>query len=132
MLEFLAMVIVVLAAIYLIGLAAVSFFAPAIAAQFLDRFASSAQAHFTEMAIRLVVGGSLVVNAPRMLFSDAFLLFGWVLVITTIILLLVPWRWHHRFAQKVVAPITRRVWLFGLVSFPLGGVILFAVLSGSA
>lgn len=125
-----ASVIVVLAAIYLIGLAATAFVAPVYAARFLNGFAGSARAHVTEMVIRLTFGCSLLVHAPHMLYQGAFEVFGWLLVISSAILLLLPWRWHQRFAQRVVPPITRRVWLVGIVALPLGGVILFAVVRG--
>jgi hypothetical protein len=130
--EFLALAVVVLAAIYLIGVAAASFLAPRLAARFLDSFASSARAHLAEMAIRLLVGWAFILYSPQMLYGFAFRLFGWVLVVTSLLLLLVPWRWHHKFAQVAVRPLTRRVWLFGVISLPLGGVILFAVLGGGA
>lgn len=128
--EAVASVIVVLAAIYLIGLAATTFFAPACAARFLNGFAGSARVHVFEMVIRLIVGCSLLVYAPYMLYPDAFKILGWALVISSAILLLLPWRWHQRFAQRVVPPITRRVWLVGIVALPLGGVILFAAVRG--
>lgn len=112
---------------YLIGVAVASFFAPELAARFLGAFASSARAHLAEMALRLLVGWAFVVYSPQMLYSSAFTLFGWVLVITSVLLLLIPWRWHHHSAQMAVRPLTRRVWLFGVLSLPLGGVILFAV-----
>lgn len=131
MIEHLALAVVVLAAFYLIGLAVMAIFTPNIAARFLDGFASSFYTHITEMGIRLLVGWAFVVNAPRMLFSDMFFAFGNILVVTSVILLLLPWRWHQRFAQKVVSPIIRHVWLFGIVSLPLGGGILFAVINGA-
>lgn len=124
--ETLALAVVVLAAMFLIGVAAASFFAPELAARFLDSFASSARAHLAEMALRLLAGWAFVVYSPQMLYSSAFTLFGWVLVITSVLLLLIPWRWHHKFAQMAVRPLTRRVWLFGILSLPLGGMILFA------
>jgi hypothetical protein len=132
MIERVSAAIVLLAALYLLGLAAISFIAPDKAARFLNGFASSPRAHFSEMLLRLIVGCAFVMNASRMLYSEAFWLFGWLLIVTTVVLLLLPWRWHHRFAQKVVPPITRHVWLFGIVSLPLGGAILFAVLRGGA
>ena len=128
MIEFLAQATVVLAAVYLIGLAVASIFAPARATGFLNAFAGSARAHYTEISIRLIVGAALVVAGPGMLYGQVFYLFGWIIVATSIMLLLLPWRWHHRFAQIVVPPLTRRVWLFGLLSLPLGSVILFAIL----
>ncbi len=128
MIESLALAVVVLAAVYLIGLAAASVFAPAQTARFLDGFAGSARAHYTEIGLRLLVGAALVVAAPSLLYRDVFYLFGWIVVVTSVLLLLLPWRWHRRFARIVVPPLTRRVWLFGLLSLPLGGVLLFAVL----
>lgn len=128
MLELVALTLVVLAAAYLIGLGVAAFVAPSRTARFLDAFASSARAHYLEIAIRLLVGAALVVAAPRMLWPDVFQVFGWVIVVTSLVLLVLPWRWHQRFAQAVVPPLTRRVWLFGLLSLPLGVVLLFAAL----
>ncbi len=126
-----ALIIVLLTALYLIGVAVVSFIAPARARQFLDAFASSARAHYTEMLIRLIVGAGLILAAPRLLFSEAFNVFGWIIVITTAGLLLIPWQWHHRFAEKAVRPLTKRVWLFGVFSLPLGVFLMYAVVRGS-
>lgn len=106
-----------------------AFFVPARATRFLNSFASSARAHYSEIVLRLIVGAALVVAAPGMLYSPTFLAFGWVLVTTSLVLLLLPRRWHQRFAQLVVPTVTRRVWLFGAVSLPLGGVTLFALLN---
>ena len=127
MIESLALAIVVLAAVYLIGLAAASVYAPAKTTKFLNSFAGSARVHYMEVGIRLIVGAAIVLAAPSMLYASVFSLFGWIIVVTSIMLLLLPWRWHQRFAQIVVPPLTKRVWLFGLFSFPLGGVILLAI-----
>ncbi len=132
MLEVFASLVVIASAIYLICIAVVSFFAPSLATRFLDGFASSLRIHITEMLIRLLVGWSLVAYAPQMLYSAAFSVFGWILAITSVVLLLVPWRWHQRFARKAVRPLTRRVWVFGILALPLGIVILFAVSRGGA
>jgi hypothetical protein len=130
--ESLALAVIVLAASFLIGLGAASFLTPKLASEFLDSFAGSAGAHLAEMVIRLLVGWALVVQSPKMLYPFAFTLFGWVLVITSVLLLLIPWRWHRKFAQVAVRPLTRRVWIFGVLSLPLGGFILFALLGESA
>jgi uncharacterized protein YjeT (DUF2065 family) len=126
--EIVAATIIAFAALYLMVLAAASFFAPARATLFLNGFAGSARAHVTEMLIRITVGCSLIVHAPHMLFPTIFLLAGWVLVLSSVVLLLLPWRWHQRFAQKVVPPITGQVRLFGIACLALGCMILFALL----
>ncbi|OGT56122.1 MAG: hypothetical protein A3E01_17820 [Gammaproteobacteria bacterium RIFCSPHIGHO2_12_FULL_63_22] len=132
MIEILALAVVVLAGLYFIVLAAASLFFPALAGRFLLGFATSAFKHYAEMSLRVAVGIALIVQAPRMLFSSAFSLFGWLLLVTTAGLLLVPWQWHQRFAQRVVPMATRHITLVGLVSLVLGGLMLVAVARGGA
>lgn len=124
----LAAAIVVLAAAYLVGLALVSFFAPVQAARFLNAFAASLRAHLLEMSLRLLAGLAFIRFGPQMVFPGGFVMFGWLLVVTSVVLLLLPWRWHQRFARRSVAPMTRRPWVFGLVALPLGAAILYAAL----
>ena len=95
-------------------------------------FASSQPVHILELFLRFVVGAAFVLYAPRMFLSGAFNLFGWVLLVTTACLLLVPWRWHQRFAQQAVPRATRHITLIGLASLAIGGLILAAVARGSA
>lgn len=132
MIQVLALTAVVFAGLYFIALAVVSLLMPVRANGFLLGFADSALKHYAELFVRLAVGSALILYAPRMLFSDAFELFGWVLLVTTACLLLIPWRWHHRFAQQAVPRATRHITLIGLASLALGGLILAAVVRGSA
>ena len=132
MIEVLALTVVVLTGFYFLALAAVSLFMPVLANRFLLGFADSALKHYAELFLRFAVGAALILYAPRMLLSDAFSLFGWVLLVTTACLLLIPWRWHHRFAQQAVPRATRHITLIGLASLALGGFILAAVVRGSA
>lgn len=130
MVTVLASVLVLLAGLYLIGLAAVAFVLPQRAKVFLSSLASSAIAHYFEIFVRFVIGAALVMYAPQMKFASIFLLFGWVLVVTTIGLLAVPWRWHHRFASWAVPFATRNMPLFALGSFVGGVFVLLSVLLG--
>lgn len=132
MTEALARTAVVLTGLYFIALAVVSLFMPERTSRFLLGFAGSALTHYIELLLRLVVGGALVLHAPRMLFAGAFTVFGWVLLITTACLLVMPWRWHHRFALQAVPRAARHITLVGLTSLVIGGLILAAVARGSA
>jgi hypothetical protein len=127
MLSTLALITVSVAGAYLLALAAVSVLAPARATIFLRSFASSARVHYLELMLRLAVGGALLVYAPRMLFADAFALFGWVLIITTVGLFALPWRWHQRFARRALRDVTDYLKLIAAVSLTLGMLILVAV-----
>ena len=119
---------ILLAGFYLVGLAVLSFMNRAAARRFLLGFAGSACVHYLELATRLAVGGAFVIRAPLMKFPTVFSLFGWVLIITTACLLALPWQTHQRFAQQAVPHALRWLRLVGLASFSLGGLILFSAL----
>ncbi len=124
MLNMLSLIGVLLTGLYFVGLAVVAFAAPDKAGRFLLSFAGTPFAHFLEMSLRLAMGAAFVIRAPLMMFPEAFKLFGWVLVVTTVCLLAVPWRWHRRFAQRVVPQALRRLRLVAVVSLALGALVL--------
>ena len=132
MIEALALAVVVLAGLYLLVLGAASLAAPVRASRFLLGFAASGPIHFAELLLRFVVGAAFVLASPRMPLSGAFNFFGWVLLVTTACLLLVPWGWHRRFARNAVPHATRHMTLLGAASLALGGFLLAAVARGSA
>ena len=129
LIEVAALAAIILAALYLLALGAAALVMPARSSRFLRGFARSRPIHFLELFLRFVVGAALVFHAPRMFLSSAFTLSGWVLVITTTCLLLLPWRWHHRFAQYTVPRVTRHITLVGLASLAMGGLILVATIT---
>ena len=95
--------VVVAFGLWLIGLAAFILVAPAPAraGRFLMGFASSARAHYAEQGLRLIVGTAIAIFAPMMMFPALFRVFGWLIVLSALGLLLLPWRWHRRFARWV-------------------------------
>ena len=127
LIEAFALAVIVLAGVYFFALGLASLLLPKRASQFLLGFASSPTVHFAELFLRFAVGAALVLYAPRMFLSGIFNLFGWVLLVTTVCLLLIPWRWHRRFAQHAVPRATRHIALVGLASLAIGGLILAAV-----
>jgi hypothetical protein len=126
----LASVIVVIAGIWLIGLATVAVARPDRVREFFGKFASSPFSHFLEMFLRLIVGVAFVIYAAQMKFHFVFTIFGWMLIATTGVLVFVPWRLHRRFADRSLPLMTDRMMLFGLVSFLGGLFILFSFFSG--
>ena len=120
--------ILFLVAIYFIALGGMSLFAPAKAKTFLLGFAGSAFRHYLEMALRLIVGGSILVQAPHLKYTGVFTLIGWLLIGTTALLLLIPWTWHRRFAEKAVPIAVDYLPIIGIVSFALGVCLLFCLM----
>lgn len=123
-----AAAIVAGAGIFLLLLAAAAAFAPHRVERFVAAFASSARAHVTEQVVRLIVGGGLVVYAPHMRIPVFFEVLGWLLIVTSAVLLLIPWRWHHRFGQWAIPLVTRHIRLYGLGACTLGASILVAMI----
>src|SRR5688572_4760008 len=92
-------IVIVGTGLFLIGVTAIVFTKPALAERFFMSFATSARAHYLEQAFRLLMGASLVVLSPAMWQTTMFRLIGWAIVVSSIGLLLMPWRWHHRFGE---------------------------------
>jgi hypothetical protein len=120
-------IVVIAFALFLIGLALVIAIWPPRAERVLRLFASSARAHYTEQALRMLVGISMVNLASGARFPELFRIFGWLMIVTTIVLLLVPWRWHHAFAVRVMPMVYGRMRLFAVGAFALGVFVLYGI-----
>ena len=128
---FLAVAVVVGAGLYLIGLGISCFIRPRSAAKFLLGHASSGFLHYLELAVRMLVGICLVQSAPGIFYPGFFSVSGWVLIATTIVLLMVPWRWHQGFARQAVPHALRHIKLLGIASIAIGILLTATVLTGS-
>jgi hypothetical protein len=125
--EVLSGMLVVAFGLFLIGLAVLIAVKPLLAERFLRSFASSARTHYVEQALRLIVGGAMVTFAPSMWHPDLFRLFGWLIVLTTAVLLLLPWRWHYEFGKWAIPLVMRSMKLFALGALALAIVIFYGV-----
>lgn len=120
---------VVVAGVYLTCIGVAAFAAPARVSRFLLGFAGTPATHCLEMTLRGAVGAAFVVYAPFMRMPAVFATVGWVLLFTTAVLLVVPWRWHQRFAQRSVPRALRFLPLLGAASVAMGGFVLFSALA---
>lgn len=122
-----ALGIVVTAALYLLALGGSAILRPESARRYLGGFATTRPLHFTELGLRVVAGAALVVSASHMAFTAAIMLFGWVLIATSVVLALVPWRIHQRFAAWSVPRAMQYLPLIGVASLA-GGLGLIAAI----
>ena len=132
MLEALSIGVVGAAGAYLVVLGVAALVVPARAARFLLGFASTRRLHVFEILCRVLVGASLVTAAPSLSPARPFTWLGALLLGTSAILLLIPWRWHQRFAARTVPRANRFLWLVGIASLAGGAFTLVAVLRSLA
>jgi hypothetical protein len=126
-----AAIVVVAFGVVLIAFTGVVFAKPAIAERFLMRFASSARAHYVEQVVRLSVGAALVVLSPAMWQPKVFWLVGWAIVVSSAALMCLPWRWHHRFGERVRPMLFRRLRLYAVGTCVFGALLLYGVFAGA-
>ena len=122
-----ALVLVIMAAMYLLALGGSAFLRPESARRFLGGFATTRRLHFMELALRVLAGMAFVISAPRLAFGEAISFFWWVLVTTSVGLALVPWKLHQRFALWSVPRATQRRSLIGVGSQAAGIGLIMAV-----
>lgn len=127
-----AAAVVVCAALYLLALGGTALVRPGTARRFLGGFATTPRLHYTELALRILVGAALVESAPRMAFGTAISVFGWILVATSLALALVPWRLHQRFAAWSVPQATQYMPLIGIGALVGGSALIAALVLPSA
>lgn len=113
--------------LFFIALGLAAWLVPARAGRFLLAFASTPGMHFAELALRLLAGSAFILAAPASAFPRSFHLFGLLLIGTTAVMLLLPWRWHRRFTERAVPPALRLLPLIGLVSITAGCLALWAI-----
>lgn len=116
--------------LFLIGVTVVVFVRPALAERFFTAFASSARTHYTEQAVRLLVGASLIIRSAAMWQPKVFWFVGWAIALTSLLLILTPWQWHNRFGEKVRPMLIRRMKVYGLGLLAFGVLIFYAVFTG--
>jgi len=105
---------------------------PDAAKRFLLGFATSASKHYLELSLRLLAGGAMLTGAPHSAQPVGLAVFGWLLIGTTVLMALVPWRTHRRFAETSVPQALRFLPIIGVSSFALSGWLLWSVFIASA
>ena len=115
--------------VWLIGLGGLMFVAPRRALGALGRMGSSGLIHCGEMALRILAGGALVVAAGASRFPPVISIIGWFLMVSAVILLMLPRRWHAAYSTWWAGhiPVTA-VRLVAPVSWLMGGALIWAML----
>ena len=127
-----AKIILVAVAVFFLLLGFIALVRPKHARRFLLGFAASASKHYAELFTRFVVGGAMLVVASHSNHSKALTVFGWLLIMTTAVMAMVPWRTHRRFTEAAVPQALRFLPMIGIVSVILGVLLLWSTFTASA
>lgn len=125
-----AEIVVATFALLLLAATVVTFTKPSLAERLLNAMASSAKAHYTEQIVRLLVGASVVLASPLMWRSKLFWTVGWAIVVSSIALILAPWRWHFRFGERVRPIMIKHMKAYAIGVFLFGLLLLYGAAAG--
>lgn len=124
-----AQLIVAFFGLFLIGVGFMMLLAPVRVWNIIGRAASTPLIHFGELSLRLIPAAGLILFAKRSQFPEIFEILGWFMVGTSIILMLLPRRWHHAYAKKCAVWLPpRMIRLTSPFSMAFGGFILYAII----
>ena len=101
--QFTSLAVIIVGGVWLIGIALLMATRPSYCLQILAVMGAKLeggdwQLHFTEQALRLVAGAALILRSPFSKMPLVLWVFGWMIVISSIIIIASPVRWHGAFA----------------------------------
>lgn len=129
MLAFVSQWFVVAAGVWLIGLGVFMLIQPRQALAAIGQMGGSPAIHIGEMAVRLIAGIAMAFAADASRSPGAIAAIGMFLIVSALVLLLLPRRWHaaystwwsHRIPIRVVR-------LVAPISWAMGGTLIWVVI----
>ena len=121
--------VVILFGIFIIFVGFMMLFRPNKARATLSKAGSTNFINYAEITIRIIPAVAMILYANLAKFPEAFKVFGWFMLITSLVLYIVPRKIHHKFSLKS-ADILKPIY-FQLISpfaFLFGGLIIYNTL----
>jgi len=121
--------VVIFFGVFIIFIAFVMLINPKKARNTLRKGGSTNFINYAEITIRLIPAISLILYSKFSKFPEAFKIFGWIMLVTSLILYIVPRKTHHKFSMKS-ADILKPIYFQLLSPFALllGGLIIYNTL----
>ena len=115
--------VVIFFGIFIIFIGFVMLINPIKARDTLRKAGSTNFINYAEITIRLIPALALILYSNYSKFPEAFKLFGWIMLITSLILYFVPRKFHHKFSMRsadILKPIYFRLispfaFIFGIL-----------------
>lgn len=120
--------VAVAAGVWLIGLGVWMALSPGRALTALAAMGGSPLVHFGEMIIRLLIGAALVGAGPASRCPQLIALIGWFLIVSALVLMVLPRRWHAAYSTWWAARIPRVAVRLVAPASMLGGAALIRAL----
>ena len=129
-----ALILVVAAGVWLVGVAIVMAFRPAYGLHLMEKMSATLERsgwrlQFSEQGLRVLAGLALIVRAPASKPPLLFEVSGWVLVGTSLLIIAAPIRWHGAYGRwllKGLTPLMLRI--LSPVSALAGAGLIYAAL----
>ncbi len=119
----------ILAGLWLVGLGVWMLIRPHQALGVLNRMGGSTTIHVGEMSVRIIAGIALLVAAEAARHPFAISLIGGFLIVSAVVILLLPRRWHAAFSTwwsgRIPVAAVRAI---GPLSWLLGGALIWEML----
>lgn len=96
--EIIAFLIIAAASLWLVAVGGLMAFRPRRFLHYLAQTASTRRINNIEQGLRLLVGSALVVQSGSSKLPMLFAISGWFIIISSVILLVIPLRWHAGYA----------------------------------
>jgi uncharacterized membrane protein YfcA len=90
----------VLFGVFIIFVGLLMLFAPKKARAILRKAGSNNFINYAEITVRLIPAAAMILYSDFSKLPIAFKIFGWIMVITSLILYLIPRKTHHNFSMK--------------------------------
>ena len=102
-----ALFVAIAAGLWLVGVSALMAFRPGYCLELMERMtamleASNWRLNVTEQGLRIVAGAALIVRAPASKLPLTFEVAGWILVMSSVLILLAPVRWHGAYGRLLL------------------------------
>lgn len=86
--------------LFFIGIGVLMFLKPKIARETLRKAGSTNLINYAEITLRIIPAIALIIFAIYSKFPEIFKVFGWFMLLTSLVLYFVPRKLHHRFSNK--------------------------------
>ena len=118
---------VILFGVFIIIAGMLMLFAPEKARQILRKAGSTNLINYGEITLRMLPAAALILYAESSKTPQFFSLLGWIMLGTSIVLYLVPRRWHHTYSLKCAELIKPLYFQFiSPIAFLFGGTLIYS------